>query len=242
MYRVEPTRARAFRAGLLAAAFLTAAGAEACTRVLWSGKAGGPVIIGRNMDWFEDMGTNLWILPRGMTRSGLAAKNPVSWTSKYGSLVASCYEAGGADGVNEKRLSANVLYLAESEYGQRDESRPGLCVSLWLQFCLDNFATVDEAVTYFAAHDVQVLPATAGESARKPISLHLSLGDASGDSAVLEYVAGKAKTFHGRETRVMTNSPTFDKQLDGLRKYRGFGGDEPLPGTTAAADRFVRAA
>ncbi len=44
-------------------------------------------------------------------------------------------------------FSANMLWLAESEFGKRDEARPGLCMSQWLQFCLDNFATVDEAVT-----------------------------------------------------------------------------------------------
>lgn len=217
-------------------------GARACTRVLWSGKGDTPVIVGRNMDWFEDMRSNLWIMPRGVERDGLATRNPLKWMSKYGSVVVSSYEAGAGDGVNEKRLSGNLLYLVESDYGTRDESRPGLCVALWLQFCLDNFASVKEAVAYFTSHDVQVLPATAGDSARKAISLHLALGDASGDSAVIEFVAGKAKIYHGRKSRVMTNSPTFDKQLQGIQNYQGFGGKEPLPGTTAAADRFVRAA
>jgi penicillin V acylase-like amidase (Ntn superfamily) len=36
--------------------------------------------------------------------------------------------------------------------------------------------------------------------------------------------------------------PTFDKQLENLKQYQGFGGDKYLPGTTEAADRFVRAA
>src|SRR5690606_21816168 len=32
-----------------------------------------------------------------------------------------------------------------------------------------------------------------------------------------------------------------DKQLELLARYEGFGGTKPLPGTTEAADRFVRA-
>jgi choloylglycine hydrolase len=40
----------------------------------------------------------------------------------------------------------------------------------------------------------------------------------------------------------MTNSPPFNKQLENLRQYQGFGGDRKLPGSTEAADRFVRAA
>jgi penicillin V acylase-like amidase (Ntn superfamily) len=217
-------------------------GASAYTRVLWSGKGDTPVLVGRNMDWFEDMRSNLWILPRGVERDGLAARNSLKWTSKYGSVVVSSYEAGAGDGVNEKRLSGNLLYLVESKYGVRDENRPGLCVALWLEFCLDNFASVEEAVAYFTSHDIQILPATAGDPAKKAISLHLTLGDASGDSAVIEFVAGKAKIYHGRESRVMTRSPTYDKQLQGIKNYQGFGGSEPLPGTTAAADQLVRAA
>jgi penicillin V acylase-like amidase (Ntn superfamily) len=46
------------------------------TRALWT-KDGQPVIVGRNMDWMEDMGTNLWSLPRGIERDGLAGKNSV---------------------------------------------------------------------------------------------------------------------------------------------------------------------
>jgi choloylglycine hydrolase len=40
----------------------------------------------------------------------------------------------------------------------------------------------------------------------------------------------------------MTNSPPYDQQLQQLLQYKGFGGEKPLPGTTEAADRFVRGA
>ena len=40
----------------------------------------------------------------------------------------------------------------------------------------------------------------------------------------------------------MTNDPVFSKQLEKLASYKGFGGNDPLPGSNAAADRFVRAA
>jgi choloylglycine hydrolase len=43
--------------------------------------------------------------------------------------------------------------------------------------------------------------------------LHLSLSDATGDSAILEYINGKLVIHHGSQYRVMTNSPTFDQQL-----------------------------
>ena len=146
------------------------------------------------------------------------------------------------DGMNEAGFSANMLWLAESDFGRRDSSRPGLCVSQWLQFCLDNFATVGEAVAYFRSHDVQILRASAGDTFKLPLTVHLAIGDRTGDSAVIEYVGSKAVIYHGPQARVMTNSPTFDRQLEGLKKYEGFGGHEELPGTGKAADRFVRAA
>ena len=38
--------------------------ALACTRTLYVG-TDGTVITGRNMDWKEDMGSNVWVFPAG---------------------------------------------------------------------------------------------------------------------------------------------------------------------------------
>jgi choloylglycine hydrolase len=70
----------------------------------------------------------------------------------------------------------------------------------------------------------------------------LSLSDKSGDSAVIEYIAGKARIYHDKRFTVMTNEPTYDKQIENLKQYRTFGGDKPLPGERTPSDRFVRAA
>ncbi|WP_043649090.1 linear amide C-N hydrolase [Nocardia thailandica] len=210
-----------------------------CTRVLWTGSGHG-VLVGRNMDWHEDMPTNLWVLPRGLDRTGLADDpHPLTWTSRYGSLVAAAWDIAGSDGVNEAGLAGHVLWLAEADFGPRDTTRPGLTAALWLQYLLDRYDSVAAVVAGLAAEPVQVQAV----SARGEVStIHLALDDASGDSAVLEYVGGELRVHHDRAYTVMTNSPPFDEQLDHLRRYDGFGGDESIPGTTAAADRFVRAA
>ncbi len=213
-----------------------------CSRIVWVGEDGEPVIVGRNMDWFEDMGSNLWIHPRGMKYNGLTSENPLRWTSKYGSVVATGYDIAATDGVNENGLDGNLLFLAESDYGKRDARLPGVSLSLWLQYFLDNFATVEEAVDHIKKHQFQPRPVTAGISEKKPIHLHLSLADKTGDSVIIEFVNGKQVIYHDHRYQVMTNSPTFDLQIEGLRRYKGFGGTEELPGSTKAADRFVRAA
>ncbi|QDK46533.1 choloylglycine hydrolase [Bdellovibrio sp. ZAP7] len=213
-----------------------------CTRFLWDTKKQ-DVIVGRNMDWFEDIGSNMWLLPRGIVRDGGTDDNSLKWTSKYGSVIMTAYDIGTADGLNEKGLTANLLYLTESDFGERDEKLPGLSFTLWAQYYLDNFETVADAMAAFKADPYQVqsfsIKTSSGE---KSGSVHLAISDKTGDSAVIEYINGKPKIYHDKTFKVMTNSPPYEEQLTALKQYKGFGGHKDLPGTTAAADRFVRAA
>ncbi|GAA4215497.1 linear amide C-N hydrolase [Actinocatenispora rupis] len=212
-----------------------------CTRVLWPTN-GQIVLVGRNMDWRSSLDTNLWSLPRGAERFGAHGRdpNPLRWTARYGSVVATAYDRASTDGVNEAGLGVHLLWLAEADFGERDPALPALAVSLWAQWFLDTVATVAEAVEELSAHPVQVRPQTESHSGSFS-TVHLALDDAIGDSAIIEYLDGTPHVHHGREYRVMTNSPPFDEQLAHLRQYEGFGGTAPLPGTTEAADRFVRA-
>ncbi len=79
-------------------------------------------------------------------RDGIAGPNSLKWKSKYGSVIASGYDISTTDGVNEEGLVANLLWLAESKYPQIDNKQPALSISLWAQYVLDNYATVEEAV------------------------------------------------------------------------------------------------
>lgn len=213
-----------------------------CTRVLWNSSSS-DVVVGRNMDWLEDIGSNMWLFPRGISRNGLTEKNPLTWVSKYGSVILTAYDIGTADGINEEGLTANLLYLSESKFPDRDDKVAGLSVSLWAQYYLDNFATVNEAMKSMQQKPFQVLTAgvMTGQGARAG-TVHLAISDKTGDTMVIEYINGKPQIYHDMNYKVMTNSPPFDKQLAGLKQYKGFGGDKNLPETTEAADRFVRAA
>jgi len=66
------------------------------------------------MDWKDDIMSNIWLFPRGMQRSGETGPNSITWKSKYGSVVTSGYDISSTDGMNEKGLVANLLWLAES--------------------------------------------------------------------------------------------------------------------------------
>lgn len=234
-------RARTFGAFVLASLVLLSPleeAALACTRTLYVGEEG-MVVTGRNMDWTEDIGSNLWALPAGMARDGAAGPKSLRWTSKYGSVAVAGFEAGTTDGMNEKGLVANALYLAEADYGKSDGSRPYLSVSLWLQYALDSFATVEEAVAALAKEPFAIVaPPLPGGS---PATLHLALSDAGGDSAIFEYIGGKLTIHHGRQYAVMTNSPRYEDQLAIAAYWKSVGGLAFLPGANRAADRFARA-
>lgn len=227
-------------AALFVSLGITANASEACTRIVYLG-ANNHIITARTMDWNVDVGTNLWIFPRHIKRSGEAGKNSLEWTSKYGSVIATGYEVSTTDGMNEAGLVANLLWLVESEYPRHKNNKPGLTIAAWAQYVLDNFATVKEAVDALSKEPFSIYTEKVpGED--RLATLHLSISDATGDSAIIEYIGGKQVIHHSREYQVMTNSPTFEKQLAMEEYWQQIGGTVMLPGTNRASDRFARAA
>ena len=192
------------------------------------------------MDWSEEIFTNLWIFPRGMSRNGEVGPNSITRTSKYGSVVASAYEVASTDGMNEKGLVANLLWLVESEYPKWDHKKKGMAVSIWTQYVLDNFATVQEAVNELQQEKFFIVTDNVPGQDRKA-TVHLSISDATGDNAILEYINGKLVIHHSKDYNVMTNSPIYEKQLALNEYWKEIGGTTMLPGTNRASDRFVRA-
>ncbi len=225
----------------LACACLTlfSAAAFACTRAVYQGP-NDLIITGRSMDWKDEIPANLWLFPRGMKRHGAVGPNSLTWTSRYGSVVASAFDIASADGMNEKGLVANLLWLVESEYPEYDGSQTGLSIAAWVQYVLDNYATVDEAVSALRDEPFVVVSSTIPGTDRFT-TVHLSISDATGDNAIFEYIDGKLVIHHDRAYTVMTNSPVFEQQLALNSYWQQIGGLTMLPGTNRAADRFVRA-
>lgn len=213
----------------------------ACTRVVYKGPNGN-VITARSMDWKDEIQANIWAFPRGMQRSGEVGPRSVEWTSKYGSVISSAWDIATVDGLNEKGLVANVLWLVESEYPKFDPkgSKKGISISAWAQYVLDNYATVAEAVKALK-NEPFVIVSDYVPGTKKFTTLHLSISDAKGDNAIFEYIKGKLMVHHNSSYTVMTNSPLFNEQLTLDNYWKSVPGTMVLPGTNRAADRFVRA-
>jgi penicillin V acylase-like amidase (Ntn superfamily) len=215
-----------------------------CTRVLWN-EFERYVVVGRTMDWPESTEPRLMVLPRGMKRNGgrlgpdVALEAPCRWISKHASLITTIYGLGTADGINEHGVAAHMLYLNAADFGPRDRSKAGLLATLWGQYVLDNASSVAEALHLLEGVQVVKVEARGHES-----NVHLAIEDASGDSAIVEYIAGKPHVHRGREHRIMTNDPTYDEQLALLAKldFSKPSSEMPLPGNVNPVDRFQRAA
>lgn len=228
-------------AALAVGAVLPTRVADACTRVVYHGP-GGRILTGRTMDWKLPIVSNLWVFPRGMRRDGAAGPRSATWTSRYGSVVVSGYDISTADGMNEAGLVANLLWEVEATYPADDGTTPRVSLSVFPQYLLDRYATVAEAVAGLRRDSILVAGGAVpvGPPGRAA-TVHVSLSDSTGDSAIIEFVKGKMVVWHDRAYQVMTNEPTYDRQLAILEYWKRTNPLEFLPGTVRATDRFVRA-
>ncbi len=211
-----------------------------CTRILYE-TGTNSYIVGRNMDWSDPTAkTRIWAFPRAMKRDGGEGESSLQWSSKYGSIVCSFYDIATADGFNEAGLAGNLLYLAESDFGDvQKQDKPRISVGAWLQYFLDNYKNVQEAVVAMKKPPFAIVAPVLPNG--RESSVHLCISDKTGDSAIFEYIGSELKIHHGPQYQVMTNSPVYDEQLALNAYWELIGGDNMLPGTISAADRFVRA-
>lgn len=222
----------------LACMILAKPESDACTRVVYDGPDG-MTATGRTMDWKEDPQTNLYIFPRGMEKKGAESAATVEWTSKYGSVVAAGYDIGICDGINEKGLVANLLFLPESVYEMDNDERRVMGLSIWTQYVLDNFANVEEAVRELSKDSFRIDAPDLPNGVKS--RLHLAISDSSGNSAIIEYLDGHVSIYEGKEYQVLTNSPAYNLQLAVNDYWKQVGGLNMLPGTNKSSDRFARA-
>ena len=74
-----------------------------------------------------------------------------------------------------------------------------------------NYATVAEAVDALSKEPFAILAPTLPNGA--VAVLHLAISDATGNSAIFEYIDGKLVIHHGKQYAVMSKSPAYNQQL-----------------------------
>lgn len=237
--------------------------APACTGITIKPKDGS-IIFARTMEFGTDFKSNIIVVPRGKEFVGTAPgnKSGLRWKSKYGVVGMNGFDLPIiADGLNEQGLHVGIFYFpgfAKYQAVTANDIAQTLGPVEFPTYLLGTCATVDEAVA--AAKRVKV-----GEVVFKEFGFippcHYIVSDASGQSAVLEYVAGELQ-IHSNPLGVMSNAPTFDWHMTNLSNYvtmtprnidkidlagkeiRGLGqgsGMLGLPGDFTPPSRFVRA-
>ncbi|UPM50742.1 linear amide C-N hydrolase [Synechococcus sp. A10-1-5-1] len=140
------TTRRLWPLALVLLGVLSPAAVHACSRVL-SNSNGQSVVVGRTMDLYLDDQAALVLRPRGLEAGGLVSTsvpNAKRWRVKHGSVGVMSVGTVLADGLNERGLNVNLLYLSGSDYGSASSAKPVISNLRMAEFVLDNFANVDQ--------------------------------------------------------------------------------------------------
>ena len=187
----------------------------------------GEALFGRNYD-FEIGQGYVMTNRRGLVKTSMAGS--LSWTSRYASLTFNQWgREFPMDGMNEAGLVVALMWLEGSVYPKDD--RPPLRVLEWIQYTLDNHATVSELLARI--DETRISGST---------PLHYLVADASGDAATIEFLQGELVVHRGASlpSAALAND-TYASSLSHLRQFSGFGGTRPAPFSASSLDRFARA-
>ena len=144
-------------------------------------------------------------------------RNGLQWTVKYGYVGMNVRKLSSVvDGLNERGLSVGTLWLPGSEYQKASDPSRALSVLLVNDWLLGTCASVADVKA--ALPDVEVWAYKPMEEKLDPI--HFTVHDASGNSIVIEYTAGKLHIYDN-PIATTTNAPVFPWHLENVRNYVG---------------------
>ncbi len=201
---------------------------------------GGKLIFGYNLNEGDlAIPGILFVNKRGVFKMGRSlnemmfkeVKKPskLSWISQYGSVT---FNVFGRDlpngGMNEAGFFIEEMN-GDTEYPQGD-SLQKLSQMSWIQYLLDNCATIDEA--FELTKNIEI----------DGWNWHYFLGDASGDCASLTFVKGKMKINRGKNMPIkgLFNTP-YDREMEIAKYFKNFGGLYEVEMDNPNVPRFVKA-
>ena len=218
---------------------------KACSAFMLKGKD--YCVVGFNENDGKSLPGLILTNKRGVTKEGLSWNQLVSnekinepeikWTSHYGSVS---FNLLGIDmpcyGVNEKGLFIVELFL-DKTYSTDIEGRAHLWWGQWIQYQLDNYASVNEVLSALnSAPVIDWWPNYPGS--------HFFLCDKSGKTAAIELIDGKyvVSVNDKMPVPVLCNNP-YQEELKNLQQYKGFGGTIDFDVNSQRwQDRFCKAA
>jgi len=198
----------------------------------------GRVFIGYNLDTLAEDGLII-VNKRGVSKTAMrpiidvqlsGIGQPASWTSKYGSITFNQY---GRElpfcGMNEAGLIIQTLANPKGKFPVPD-SRPSIWVGQWVQYQLDNFATVNEVISNDSQLRIKLT--------KEPVGRHFFVNDQEGNCAIIEFINGKQVYYINKTMpyKVLTNS-TYPESVKSLKHDK-----IPWRDKGKSIERFIRAA
>ncbi|NQV42020.1 MAG: hypothetical protein HQ506_06665, partial [Candidatus Marinimicrobia bacterium] len=221
------------------AIILSTATASACST--FKLQKGDGLVYGHNLNEGEiGVPGLLFINQRGIFKTGrswseLTTKEEINpskhtWISRYGSLTFNCFGKDLPDGgMNEAGLV--IWEMSQDIEYPKNDSLPKLAQMNWMQYILDNYDTVDEAIQ--CAHDFQI----------DGWGWHYFVGDKTGNTAAISFIEGQVVVNHDEDMPIpaLFNSP-YAREMELLNYYQDFGGSYPIDIHDPKIPRFVRTA
>ena len=186
------------------------------------------IVVGHNLDDYVTFPGMLIVNPRGVDKESLSwrdfrkgkKKNALrlKWTSKFGSITYSIFGRELIDGgMNEAGLYIGEMTLMKTVYPV-DNTKPIFHTNFLMQYILDCFATVDEAIESLSTFSID-----------GTCRWHYFVADRNGNTAVVEFIDGKIVIHKGESMphNILCNT-TYSSDLDSLALYKGYGGERVL--------------
>lgn len=179
------------------------------------------LIVGHNLDDYIDVPGCIVVNKRSVKKSNITwagLMNPnytpikFEWISKYGSIT---YNTMGREyidgGLNEAGLYIGEMTLFETKYPVND-TIPKIYHNLWLQYILDNYATVDEVLENISKVLID-----------GHCLWHFFLIDKSSNTAVIEFLDGQIIIYTDEQlpVKVLCNRK-YSAELDTLNAHEDF--------------------
>lgn len=178
-------------------------------------KATGPdgFVVAKNYDWIPRHGHGMaFVNKRGVAKTALLlrGRNPVRWTSKYGSVS---FSQMGADfpvgGMNEKGLVVEILQLSATKHIPETDPRPAVNEAQWVQYHLDTAASLDDVIR--SAPRLRVEKAF--------LKTHYFVCDFDGACGLFEYLDGELEIISGRKFSIpVAVNHTWRETMDFMSK------------------------
>jgi penicillin V acylase-like amidase (Ntn superfamily) len=214
---------------LLAAIFIASTSCQlrACSTFCY--RDGKHLLVAKNFDFYVGDG-HVIINKRAVLKVSfpMPGECQINWTSKYGSIsfnqIGREFPFGG---INEKGLVVEQMYLADTKYPAED-NRAGVAEMQWVQYQLDNSATLAEVLASDSILRISKYSAP----------IHFLVVDAMSNVATIEFVNGQ--TVVHKNSSLPVCALTNDTYAESVNYFNSEGRNAELNFKPTSFQRFAR--